>query len=144
VGTEVKLGVLREGSRETLKARLGVQPKVVPDEEETHFGFTVQEVTAKLFRLHRLETRDGVLVSFVERGSEAEEAGLGPGDLIQRINQKPVSEIESFREAMRSLVPDTPFLLQARRGDNVRFVLIVPRASDKRADSGNKPNAGGS
>ena len=143
VGTEVKLDVLREGSRETLKARLGVQPKVVPDEEETHFGFTVQEVTAKLFRLHRLETRDGVLVSFVERGSEAEEAGLGPGDLIQRINQKPVTEIESFREAMRSLVPDTPFLIQARRGDNVRFVLIVPRTSDKQADSGSKPNADG-
>lgn len=143
VGTEVRLDVLREGSRETLKARLGVQPKVVPDEEETQFGFTVQEVTAKLFRLHRLETRDGVLVSFVERGSEAEEAGLGPGDLIQRINQKPVAEIESFREAMRSLIPDTPFLIQARRGDNVRFVLIVPRASDKQADSGSKPKADG-
>ncbi len=144
VGTEVRLDVLRQGSRETLKARLGVQPKVVPDEAETHFGFTVQEVTAKLFRLHRLETRDGVLVSFVERGSEAEEAGLGPGDLIQRINQKPVAEIESFRDAMRSLPPDTPCLIQARRGDNVRFVLIVPRTSDKHVDSGSEPNAGGS
>ncbi len=144
VGTKVKLDVLRKGSRETLKARLGVQPKVVPDEEETRFGFTVQEVTAKLFRLHRLETRDGVLVSFVERGSEAEEAGLGPGDLIQQINQNPVTGIESFREAMRSLAPDTPFLIQARRGDNVRFVLIVPRASDKQADAGSKPNAGSS
>ena len=144
VGTEVSLDVLREGNRETLKAKLGVQPKVVPDEEETHFGFTVQEVTEKLFRLHRLETREGVLVSFVERGSESEEAGLGVGDLIQRVNKKPVVGIESFREAMSSLLPDASFLIEARRGDNVRFVLIVPRASDRRADSGSESNAGGS
>ncbi len=144
VGTEVSLDVLRDGNRETLKARLGVQPKVVPDEEETPFGFTVQEVTDKLFRLHRLETREGVLVSFVERGSEAEEAGLGVGDLLQRINEKPVVGVESFREAMSSLVPDASFLIEARRGDNVRFVLIVPRVSDRRADSGSEPNAGGS
>ncbi len=143
VGKKVKIDVLREGERETLKATLGVQPKVVPDEEETDFGFTVQEVTDKLFRLHRLETRDGVLVSFVERGSEAEEARLGTGDLIQRINAKPVSDIESFREVMAALVPDAPFLIEARRGDNVRFVLIVPRSSERRADSGPEPNLGG-
>ncbi len=143
VGTQVKLDLLRQGARESLKARLGVQPKVVPDEEVTQFGFTVQEVTDKLFHLHRLETREGVLVSFVERGSEAEEAGLGPGDLIQRVNEKPVAEIESFREAMHSLVPDAPFLIEARRGNNVRFVLIMPRVSDRRADSDSGPDAGG-
>jgi len=142
VGKEVTLEVLREGARKTVKAKLGVQPKVVPDEEETKFGFTVQEVTDKLFRLHRLENRDGVLVSFVERGSEAEEAGLGPGDLIQRLNEKRITHIESFREAMLALVPNAPFLLEARRGENVRFVLIVPRSSDRQADSGTEPNAG--
>jgi S1-C subfamily serine protease len=142
VGKQVTIEVLREGQRETLNAKLGVQPKVVPDEEETSFGFTVQEVTDKLFRLHRLETRDGVLVSFVERGSEAAEAGLGSGDLIQRVNDQPVPDIERFREAMELVVPDAPFLIQARRGDDVRFVLIVPRASDRRVESGTGARGG--
>jgi S1-C subfamily serine protease len=142
VGKQVTIEVLREGQRETLNAKLGVQPKVVPDEEETSFGFTVQEVTDKLFRLHRLETRDGVLVSFVERGSEAAEAGLGSGDLIQRINDQPVPDIERFREVMESVLPDAPFLIQARRGDDVRFVLIVPRASDRRVESGTGARGG--
>ena len=136
VGKKVKIDVLREGERETLKATLGVQPKVVPDEEETDFGFTVQEVTDHLFRLHRLDSREGVLVFFVEPGSEAAEAGLARGDLVQRLNEQPVSDIESFREALSTLVPAAPFLVQVQRGDNVRFVLLVPRSSERRADAG--------
>ena len=136
VGKKVKIDVLREGERETLKATLGVQPKVVPDEEETDFGFTVQEVTDHLFRLHRLDSRAGVLVFFVEPGSEAAEAGLARGDLVQRLNEQPVSDIGSFREALSTLVPDASFLVQVQRGDNVRFVLVVPRSSERRADAG--------
>jgi serine protease Do len=127
VGAKVDMEVLREGRTQTLAATLGVQPKVVPDEEETDYGFTVQEVTVGLHRLHRLDTREGVLVSFVERGSEAAEAGLAPGDLIRQVNAEKVRDLQGFRSAITTVNGADPFLIEARRGRDTRFVLIVPR-----------------
>ncbi len=133
VGKQVTIGVLRDGEPLIVEAILAAQPNLVPDEEETEFGFTAQEVTEALFRTHRLDQRDGVLVSFVERGSEAAEAGLSPGDLIVEVESLPIGDIEVFREAMRNLTPGKPFLIKALRGDNTRFSLIVPRAGSFQA-----------
>lgn len=127
VGEKVQVEVLRRGETHVLEADFGAQPKVVPDEEETAYGFTVQEVTVNLYRLHRLATRDGVLVSFVEPGSEGAEAGLAVGDLIQEVGGGSVPDLAGFREAMAELDPAKPFLLRALRGPNTRFLLVAPR-----------------
>jgi len=129
VGKEVAVEVHRNGKPRTLKVTLAVQPKVVPDEQETPFGFTVQEITESLYRQYRLTTRDGVMVSFVEQGSEAAEASLGAGDLVERIGENGVSDIESFRRALEGVDESKPFLVQARRGEDTRFLLIQPRGS---------------
>jgi serine protease Do len=139
VGSEVEVRVYREGRSRALSVRLGVQPKIVPDEEETSYGFAVQEVTDGLFRQHRLGAREGVLVSFVERGSEAAEAGMLPGDLLQRVEDEPVSDIASFRAAVEALPQGRAFLVHARRGDDTRFLLIVPRRPDPRAATDGPP-----
>lgn len=143
-GKSVDLNVLRDGSPRVLHATLGVQPKVVPDEEETDFGFTVQEVTEHLHRQYRLIERDGVLVSFVERGSEAAEAELTAGDLIQQIADQPVRDIESFRAAMKHRPRLKPFLIRARRGEEIHFLLINPRTLEQRAQSPGPTRATGS
>ena len=136
VGKQVRVEVLRGGEHEVLSIMLAAQPKVVPDEEESDVGFTVQEVTARLERIHRLESRTGVLVSFVERGSEAAEAGLAVGDLVEKVDESVILDIEAFRSAQDSLAPERPFLIQVRRGENTRFILIVPRSPGKQVDSG--------
>ena len=133
IGDRVPVGVMREGQATRLEATLGVQPKVVPDEQETDFGFTAQEVTENLYRTHRLSQRVGVIVSFVERGSEAAEAGLAAGDLIFSVEGQAVSDIESFRAALATLPQGRPFLVRALRGTDTRFLLVVPRTTDKQA-----------
>jgi serine protease Do len=132
VGQEVDVELLREGKAERVRLSLAEQPKVVPDEEETPFGFTVQEVTEHLVRKHRLDRRAGVVVSFVERGSEGEEAGMVPGDLIQHLEDRPVPDIDGFREALGAMNGERPFLIRARRGTDPRFMLIVPRNANGR------------
>ena len=143
VGKQVEVEILRERKRETLRLALGVQPKVVPDEEETPFGFAVQEVTESTYRQHRLTSRQGVLVSFVESGSEADEATLTLGDLVQRVDNAPVSDIEGFRKAMGSVDRKRPFLVHALRGEDVRFLLIQPRPSEPRAREDSRPPGAG-
>ncbi len=135
IGERVSVDLVRAGEVLTLEATLGAQPKVVPDEQESDFGFIVQEVTENLYRSHRLAQHEGVIVSFVERGSEAAEAGMAAGDLIFSIEDREIGDIETFREVLNSLPPNRPFLVRARRGADTRFMLIVPRASNKQARS---------
>jgi S1-C subfamily serine protease len=127
VGKEVAIEVARGGERRKLRATLVAQPKYVPDEVESAHGFTVEEITEASFRLQRLPRREGVLVSFVEPGSEAAEAGMQRGDLIVEIEKSPIATLEDFRQALGAK-KDHPFLLRALRGDDTRFVLVNPRA----------------
>jgi S1-C subfamily serine protease len=126
VGHKARMRVRRGSESLELSARLASQPKVVPDEEETPFGFTVQELTEDLLRQYRLRTRQGVLVSYVELGSEAAQAELQPGDVIVRVDALPVSTLAEFRSALDALPPGRTFLITALRGDDTRFVLIQP------------------
>ena len=126
-GHEVAIEILRGGQHETLHASLASQPKFVPDEEETQHGFTVEEVTESSFRSQRLPQRNGVLVSYVESGSEADEAGMERGDLIVELEKTHVSTLDDFRRALTQLPSDKPFLVRALRGDDTRFLLLSPR-----------------
>jgi S1-C subfamily serine protease len=133
-GRDVEIEVLRGDEKKTLHASLATQPKFVPDEEETPHGFTVEEVTETSFRGQRLAQRDGVLVSYVESGSEADEAGMERGDLIIELEKAHVTTLDDFRKALESLPKDKPFLVRALRGDDTRFLLLSPRAVTRAGD----------
>jgi len=127
-GHDVAIEILRDGKPRTLHASLTTQPKFVPDEQETPNGYTVEEVTETSFRSQRLPQRDGVLVSYVESGSEADEAGMERGDLIVELDKAKVTTLDDFRTALKKLPADKPFLVRALRGDDTRFLLVSPRA----------------
>jgi S1-C subfamily serine protease len=127
VGKDVAIELVRGGERRRLRATLGAQPKYVPDEEESSHGFTVEEVTEASFRGQRLPQREGVLVSFVEPGSEADEAGMQRGDMIVAIEKAAIATLDDFRRALGTK-KGQPFLVRALRGDDTRFLLVNPRA----------------
>ncbi|UCE87666.1 MAG: trypsin-like peptidase domain-containing protein [Deltaproteobacteria bacterium] len=123
-GQRVTLTVWRDGRWRELEAKIEAQPTVEPDESESDAGFYVQEITESIFRAERLATRDGAYVNFVERGSPANEAGLLPGDVIERVERKPIRKLDDFERAMREVESRRVFLLTTRRGDEIKFLLI--------------------
>jgi serine protease Do len=133
VGHEARMQVRRGPEAFELRARLASQPKIVPDEEETDFGFTVQELTEDMLRQYRLRSREGVLVSYVELGSEAAEAELLAGDVVVRLDGQPVATLGDFRAALERVPAGSAFLVTALRGDDTRFVLIQPGAAPRPA-----------
>jgi S1-C subfamily serine protease len=126
VGRRIELDLLSKGEKRRVGVELASQPKVVPDEQETEYGFTVQELTEQLYGQHRPAAREGVLVSFVDRGSEAAEADMDEGDLIVAVDERVISNIDDFRSALRELDSSRPFLVRALRGYETRFMLIAP------------------
>jgi serine protease Do len=140
-GEKVKLEILRDGRPRSLEVELGVQPKVEPEEAECDLGFHVQEITENLYRDQRLVSRSGAYVSFVARGSPADEAGLRAGDVVEFIEQREIPGIEAFEQAMQRLGEQPSLLIKARRGADLKF-LLVKRGAGKAAPEGPEPEPG--
>jgi len=100
---------------------------VVPEETRSEVGFHAQEITEHLVRSHRLATREGAFVSFVERGSPAAEAGLVRGDVIEAVDGKTVADLAELRRRLDAAEERDRFLLVTRRGDETLFLLVSPR-----------------
>jgi serine protease Do len=123
-GTEVSIGVLRDGERRQVATRVATQPTIDPAEAESDLGFQVQEITESLYRTDRLPTRAGAYVSFVTGGTPAFEAGLLAGDIVVKLGENAVTGVDAFRSADRAAASADRVLLHVRRGSDLRLVLV--------------------
>jgi serine protease Do len=130
VGTRAKLKVLRGKETEMLSVTIGeLKEEEVAAEagKEEGFGLTVQPVTPDIAESLGLpsETK-GVVVTGVEPGSSAEEAGLRRGDVVLEVNREPVKDLASYRKALKNTAKGKSVLLLVRRGDNTIFLALKP------------------
>lgn len=125
-GQETSLDLLRDREARTARIIVGTQPKIDPNQVETELGFHVQEITANLARDHRLGSSEGAFVVFVGRGSPAREAGMRVGDVVVRIEDTPVTNLDDFRKAIQRVADMERFLVTALRGEERKFLLVKP------------------
>ncbi len=123
-GEKVRVAFLRDGKARDVTLKLATQPKVEPAERESDLGFHVQEITERLFREQRLDSRRGAYVSFVARGSPASEAGLFPGDIVENIEDRRIGDLDDFDRGLADVEGRDRFLITARRGGDLKFLLI--------------------
>jgi serine protease Do len=67
-----------------------------------------------------------VVVTEVEAGSAADEAGIQSGDVILEINRKPVHNLDDFRKQVGALGKDDTVLLRIVRNGQRLFVAVNP------------------
>jgi serine protease Do len=86
------------------------QPQVIPATGGKKIGLTVEEFTAELAKTNNLEGQKGVIVKEVDPASFIADVkgsnGRGmvnEGDVIQRINRLPVSDLKTFNEIVGKL-----------------------------------------
>lgn len=124
VGTEVDVTVLRQGKRKKLEVDLGATPPVEAKQHESEWGFGYEDITTGRQLAARLASRDGAFVTFVERGSSADEAGLEAGDVVVKVGERKVTNAAELSEALAATASSARVLLTTRRGADVRFVLL--------------------
>lgn len=131
VDKKVKVVVIRNGKEETLKVKVGELPSdlqastVTPSEETTtQFGLRVQELTPEIADQLGYGDDEGVVISDVEPGSPASEAGLRRGDLIKEINRTPIKSLADYNKATASIDEDKSFLALIKRGDNTLYIVV--------------------
>ncbi|HKZ08628.1 MAG TPA: DegQ family serine endoprotease [Methylomirabilota bacterium] len=128
-GRPAALTVIRDRRPTRLTVHIGEQPgedvqmAAVPRDER--LGLTVEPLTQEAAERFGLSARSGVVVTAVRPGTAGAEAGIRTGDAILEVNRRPVTSVESFREAIASVTPGeiVPVYIQRGGGSNEYVVL---------------------
>jgi serine protease Do len=136
-GTEVTLGILRDGKPETIKITLAEQPASMAGpggaekgpSEGTLRGISVQDLTPSLRQqLGLAPNTHGVVISDLDPDSPAAQSGLQQGDVIESINRQPVSSVADFNRLAVGATGEV--LLRVNRQGNSAYVVISPSGDD--------------
>jgi len=129
IGRSATLKVIRNKEPIEVKVTIGElkDEEVAAEGKEEGFGLTVQPLTADIAESLGLPPESkGVVVSAVEPGSSADDAGLRRGDVILEVNREPVKDLTDYRKAMKGAQKGKSVLLLVRRGDNTIFLALKP------------------
>jgi serine protease Do len=133
VGKKVTITVIRDGKETDIpvtigemesepERRAGAEPGLTKG-----LGLTVQTITADIARQLEAENRNGVVVTAVEPGSPADEAGFQEGDIIRQVNRQPVKSAEEFEKQTKRVKGDKTILFLVERGDARIFLAVRNR-----------------
>ena len=126
---DVRLTVLRPDGRRLLPVRLTAMPRPVAGERvAAEFGFILQDPESAGERGRLAGGAAGLpVVSFVQKGSAAERAGLEAGDVILQVAEQPVVGRDAAREALAEAGAERPLRLTLRRGvEHVSLTVPAP------------------
>jgi serine protease Do len=130
-GTPINMRVLRDAQPRNVSLTLGDMPakkttalsREKPGAEESNeprIGIAVADLTPEI--LQQLEipaNTKGIVVTDVQPGSPAAEAGLEPGDVIVDVNRKAVQNVSDFQTAIANKGKNTLLFRVNREGHTV-------------------------
>jgi serine protease Do len=130
IGKAVTIKLLRNGKALDRQVKVGeMEEKVEVAKAPSHksLGITVQNLTPEIARGLGLKKDTGVVVTRVEPGSPAADAGIQTGDVVQEVNRKPVKNVEDFVQKVDKAKGQDNVLLLIQRGQNNLFAAVTPR-----------------
>jgi len=132
-GTTVKLDVLRGKDRRAVSVTLGTFPDETAENAEEQggrasLGMTLHDLNPSVSeRLELPRSVRGVVVTEVEPGDAAEDAGLVPRDVIVSVNGQAVDGVDAFDRAIETARPSGRARLRVfnqQAGGGYRVVVL--------------------
>jgi serine protease Do len=139
-GTQVDLGIIRDGNRKTLTAELTELPS--EDEPVAEFGsgnegdnpvyddlgLDLEDLTRRSRREYDLPSDlEGALVVDVEALSRASKAGFRVGDVIVKVDDSSIEELSQLETALKDAQPGAPLrFLVSRDGAEIFLAMRAP------------------
>jgi len=138
VGKKVKIQVLRKGREKSLTVTIGelkerevaaARPK--PEEEVDRWGLKVQDVTPEIADHLGLPDDEGVVISDLETGSPAQEAGLRRGDVIVEVEHHRIKDLRDYRKYINLYKKKRTLLLTVRvKAHDYHTLFVVLKKKD--------------
>lgn len=109
-------------------------------------GIEMQPISRELASVLGLPQESGIHVTTVIKGTPAQDAGLRPGDILLRLDGRPIEafrdvHLEAFRRWVRSYAPGSPVRMEIWRGDEVQTVPLVIGESPRMREDANTREA---
>src|SRR5213083_891500 len=137
VGQSVELSVWRKGQTIKVSVKTGelpseisrasnepIQPAQPKQEDVGKFGLQVQELTKEVAERLHLAVQQGVIVTDVEDNSLAAQQDIQREDVITEVDSKPVTNVQSFRDALTKADPRRGVLLYLDRKGSKTFAVM--------------------
>ncbi len=131
-GNKVDLVVIRDGKEMKLAA---VVDELEPEPEkgqiaspEKDIGVSIVALTAASARRYGLRTTEGLLITEVRRGSEADRENLQAGMIILEVNRKKVATVRDFEDILKKTAAGDEVILLVRQeadGGSQDFIATV-------------------
>src|SRR5262249_53377379 len=129
-GTEVKLGIVRDGKEDTANLKAGELPEkgVKNARAMPQIQGKVEELGLRVAPVRLLTGGEdtGLAVIAVDPGGKAQGAGIYPGDIIVKVGNTGVNREDDLREALNTAKYEGRQYATAlvKRGGNSRFIAL--------------------
>jgi serine protease Do len=130
VGKKVTVTVIRDGNEKEFTVTIGElkekEAAAASGEEQNNLGLTAEQITPDLARRYGLPEDEGILITQVEPGSPADDAGVKRGDIIKEIDRKPVKTMSQYLKALEKRKSGENILFLIKRGRNSIWIVLKP------------------
>lgn len=138
-GEKVRILALRNKENITLDVIVGTRPEdkdtvsITQEQpeggntsvsDEQHWkGLAVSNITDEISRKYNIEDQFGVIVTGVEEGSISYEAGFRGGEIIKKINDYNIKDINDYKNAIK-LAGNGESLILVKSGNYTNFIIL--------------------
>ena len=142
-GTDIKLGILRNGKPETLTVQVGEfkGEKQVAENggsgsgQRGKLGLAVDNLTDDARQQFNIPSNvHGAAVASVRPASPADDAGLAPGDVIEEVDRKPVENAQQFADVVHSVPEGKDVLLLVWSHGGASYRVVHPAQSNQNGE----------
>ena len=129
-GKRYKVDIIRDGRRKSIYVKLGELPNepqmaFMETDKSSTLGITVQDLNNSLRKHYNLSPDDdGVVVTEMDKNSEAFRSGIREGDIIIRVGTNNVRDSNDFKDLIRTSSRQNTVLLLVKREDVSRFYAL--------------------
>lgn len=130
VGKMADITLVRDGKTVERTVKLGemeAEGETAQAPSRKTLGIAVQELTPEIAQELGVQNDTGVVVSSVEPGSPADDAGIRRGDVIQEVDRKPVKDVKDFSQKIDQAKSRDHILMLVQRGQNSLFAAVTPK-----------------
>jgi serine protease Do len=131
--TKAPVQILRDNKKQELTIVLGELPKEPtarageepePQAAPARLGFSVQDLTPAVAQQLGYDGTEGVVVTHIDPGSKAYEAGIRRGMVIREVNHHGVSNTQEFRQAVSKAERDKRVLLLVQSQQATMYITF--------------------
>jgi Do/DeqQ family serine protease len=124
-GDSLTAEIWRSGNIQTVKVKTKVFPiELAEDLALRLLGVRVENLTAKKRRYYKNPARSGVMISEVDEKSYLARIGARPGDVIRKMDDYTIKDIEDFKKAIIKYRQKNSIVLLLQRGDQGYYITV--------------------